>query len=800
MYDLNLLPLPNPNGQADKPLPEFHAATPPRRSARSRAEDQLIIALFLNSNEESASSLAQSYIEKMEHIFFKTSGSVTAALRTLVETMNMTLLEQNLRDAQNRVTGGLTIAAVHKRYLYLVQSGPVHAFTINHEGLTHYHDPSQSDRGLGLSRTPSIRYFQAELGTGAYYFAAESAPETWTEERLLSGGFPGIEQLRRRLLNQVSAGFTFGLVQIQPGEGNIHNLSSSPPKKAEPEIITEPAAIEPIPVDPQPETPAAANIAPEPNDQTQQVFAYQPPPAAEDTHRHFGEDKPDPSQADSQNILSKTPEASSQPDSVQPDLHPARRAKPAPHTTQPTPIKAERLAQPVLTSEELAQAREKGIKGLTWFFDGWHKVSSAVGNFFKQLYIRFSPDGVNGTPELSRGTLLLIAVAVPLAIVLLSMSVYLVRGRAIQYEFFYDQAQTASNNAAATQDISTARTSWVQALDYIDNAAAFKSTSELDELRSYVETALDNLDGAIRLTYHPAIIGALNPSLEITRIISFGPDLYLLDSAGGQAIHATRTSRGYEINTEFQCAPGNYAGGRINAMVDMASMPINNPYQAHILVIDAAGSVSFCGPGQTPTVQNLPAPEGSPGSVKRIAFAGDYLYVLNPEANAVHIYRATNSQFLEPPIRFFAAEGADRPDLSQVVDLAVNGTDLYLLRGDGLIVSCVATGLPGNPVVCEDPVTYVDGRPGKEEQTVVMPDSNFIAVLHTSPPDPSVTILDATEADIYRFSLRFRLHQRLRPELGDYEIESPQATGFTIGIDRIAFIAFGHQVFYAIVD
>ena len=795
MYDLNLLPLHNPNGQTDVPLPGFHAANPPRRAARSRAEDQLIVALFLNNNGELDNTIHQSYVEKMEHIFFKTGGSVTAALRTLVETMNMTLLEHNLRNAQNRITGGLTIAAVHKRYLYLVQSGPVHAFAINHEGLTHFHDPSQSDRGLGVSRTPAIRYFQAELGTGAYFFAAESAPETWTEERLLSGGFPGIEQLRRRLYNQVPVGFRLGLVQMQPGEGNIHSLATSPAKKAEREIVRQPAALEPAPVKPQPETPAAADAALEPIDQTQQIFAHQPPTAAEGEHRHFGEVKPEPSPPAAQSNFSETVEHPPKGLSAHPEQPSARSA---PYTTQPTPVKAERPAQPVLTPEELAQAREKGIKGLAWFFDGWHTVSSAVGNFFKQLYIRFSPDGVNGTPELSRGTMLLIAVAVPLGIVLLSMSVYLVRGRAIQYEFFYDQAQAASNNAAATQDINSARTSWAQALEYIDQAAEFKTTSELNEMRTYVETALDNLDGAIRLTYHPAIIGALNSSLEITRIISFGPDLYLLDSAGGQAIHATRTSRGYEINTAFQCGPGNYAGGRIDAIVDMASMPINNPYQAHILVIDAAGSVAFCGPGQTPTVQNLPAPEGSPGSVKRIAFAGDYLYVLNPDA--VNIYHSTNSQFLEPPNRFFAAEGADKPDLSQVVDLAVKGTELYLLRRDGLMVSCVATGLPGNPVVCEDPVTYVDGRSGKEEQIVVMPESHFIAILHTSPPDPSVTILDATEADIYRFSLRFRLHQRLRPELGDYEIESPQATGFTIGIDRIAFIAFGHQVFYAIVD
>jgi len=44
------------------------------------------------------------------------------------------------------------------------------------------------------------------------------------------------------------------------------------------------------------------------------------------------------------------------------------------------------------------------------------------------------------------------------------------------------------------------------------------------------------------------------------------------------------------------------------------------------------------------------------------------------------------------------------------------------------------------------------------------------------------------------------LYERLRPEMGDFEVESTTATAFTIGIDRIAFLAFGHQVFYAYVE
>jgi hypothetical protein len=44
------------------------------------------------------------------------------------------------------------------------------------------------------------------------------------------------------------------------------------------------------------------------------------------------------------------------------------------------------------------------------------------------------------------------------------------------------------------------------------------------------------------------------------------------------------------------------------------------------------------------------------------------------------------------------------------------------------------------------------------------------------------------------------LSERLRPDMGEFEVESPVATAFTIGIDRVAFLVFGHQVFYAYVE
>ena len=85
--------------------------------------------------------------------------------------------------------------------------------------------------------------------------------------------------------------------------------------------------------------------------------------------------------------------------------------------------------------------------------------------------------------------------------------------------------------------------------------------------------------------------------------------------------------------------------------------------------------------GQEPAVVTLPAPTGAAGEVAAIALGGGDLYVFNPTAGSIRVYSGTNSLFEETPTEYF--EGASVPDLAQVVDIAVNGLDLYLLGGDG---------------------------------------------------------------------------------------------------------------------
>lgn len=809
MYDLRLIPIFQKQGQPQPKDPGFLAASPPRRAARSRSEDLLILSLTINGESDRISpELREAWLANLVQSFYKTSGSVTSALRSLIDTLNLTMMEKNLKSPKEgaAVTGAVNLAAVHRRSVYIVQSGLTHAYALTKDGLQHFYDTTQSDRGLGLSRTPAIRYYQSDLDDGGYLFTTNNPPETWTEGQLKFGGFPNLEQLRRRLLNQASPNFRLDLVQIVPGEGNIKTLQtpSPAPEKADRDELVQPNTAQEIPGEGDFEdrvAPAAAatrdsqeglqeTAADESLEQAVEVVAMPTSeiPAATETPEasstrseagvekpvHAGEDKTE-SVADAGLPVSDVP---------------AKQAK----------VKSSPKARQSF-AEHLEILKEGGLRGLASFFDWWRKVRGDIGAFFKGVLSRVGLTGDDGMTELSNRTYFLIAAAVPLVVVAIAVGIYLGRGRSLQYEYYLEQAELAAMVATTAEDPNLAREGWSQTMLLLEQAESFRRTDDVTQLRLEARRALDTLDGAVRLSYHPAIIGSLHDSINITRIISYGLDLYMLDATGGRVIHAIRASQGYEVNTDFLCGPGNFSGGAVDPLVDMVSLPINNPYQAHILGVDAIGNVIYCGPGQQPLVQTLPRGEAMPGEVTRIASDGNLLYVLDPSGDSVRIYRSTNGQFLDAPSDFFAgASEGQKPPLAAIVDLAIKGAELYLLRGDGMLVHCVASGLPGNPVTCDNPVNYVDGRPGYEDQTVVMPESRFVSVLYTPPPQPAVNILDADNADIFRFSLQFRLYQRLRSDFGNYEIASPTATAFTIGVDRIAFIAYGHQMFFAYVE
>ncbi len=126
MYDLNILPINLQQGRQRPDTGALRAFSPPRRTARGRDDDILILSLSFTPANGVSPELKQTWQDHLAHTFYRTSGTVTAALRTLIETLNLTIMERNVKTAQEgiAVTGAVNMAVVHRHSLYIAQSGP----------------------------------------------------------------------------------------------------------------------------------------------------------------------------------------------------------------------------------------------------------------------------------------------------------------------------------------------------------------------------------------------------------------------------------------------------------------------------------------------------------------------------------------------------------------------------------------------------------------------------------------------------------------------------------------------------
>ena len=96
-FDLNMFPFYRIKGQEWPTLPGLQAMEPPRRTARGRENDRLVIYLTFSGNDPFSSSEYNQTAAQMAKQFYQTAGSVTSAVRSVAESINQLLVDRNLR-------------------------------------------------------------------------------------------------------------------------------------------------------------------------------------------------------------------------------------------------------------------------------------------------------------------------------------------------------------------------------------------------------------------------------------------------------------------------------------------------------------------------------------------------------------------------------------------------------------------------------------------------------------------------------------------------------------------------------
>jgi hypothetical protein len=683
----------------------------------------------------------------------------------------------------------------------MAQSGPVHAFWITSDEVQHLYDPQLSGRGLGLSRTTPIRYFQASIKPGDTLLMAAQPSSVWTAGLLKGAHGQRLESLRRRLLHRSDTELNALLLQTQPGSGNVNLLRSplstaaAPPEPVAEERYTAEDLSRPLEIpaelEPDQATEDDLQVGEDDKRETQQASDAGEGSQAGDA----SPEKPLQSSQHEQDevVVSESPV-------IRPQRPLPERITPAETTgtSQPSSpavvFESEQTVEPAETTARVPRRisfqpvmKALGIVGgaiattIAWFLGG-----------VRTLLRRMLPD--EAMFSIPTTTMAFIAVAVPLVVVAVATMVYFQRGRAAQYETYFNQAVVAAQQVAGQEDIQVRREVWSETLKYLDAAENYRVTSESRQLRAQVQSRLDALDLIKRVDFQPAIVGGLPDTVQVSRMVLSDGELFLLDSASGNVLRARiTTSQDYDLDRAFQCGP-EYAGGYgIEKLIDIAPAPLGNPTGALVFAIDKNGSRLSCFPGgDAPEPQTLTRPATAPNWGNLVAFSVDQdtgdLYLLDPLDQAVWVYWGGDVS-VDPEFFF----GDDVPVMEDMVDLTVDKGDLYLLHADGHTTMCTFSNWDVSPTRCVEPMPYVDSRPGKEGQSLEV-DQAFSQVLSTQPPDPSLYLLQPQTQAVYHFSLRtLNYHSQFMPQ---ELLAGKPATAMAINqLERILFLAVDNQVF-----
>lgn len=812
--DLNLLPILRREGQDQTDFPGLFAATPPRRTARGRDLDNLVLYLTLTGNLQTPPEYQIELLTRLAQQFYKTPGTVTSALRSLAEMLNRILLERNLHNPGVQSIGYLTQLVLRGNMVTLAHSGPCSAYYMTPVEIQESADVETSGRGLGFSRSATLRFFQLSIQPNEFILLTHQPELDWQLNSLRISSNQGMEGLRRRLLvGRTDAELNAVLIQAVSGNGKLRflRLKSKLPEMARPQVdhfappteqtITTPtsSAAAPAEVD---EKPASAEVAEEPSSpgEQEQVLqaveeAAQPdlnPEEFEHEPRLISQDSSTP--VDEVDLFQQpgseaAPEAGVQA-SQQAEIRVAQgvgtQAGPAPSQPGRQPGKRATLPERPRRSVQftgLRRAAGSVLRALAVIQGAFSSAARQIGKALFTLLGRLLPD--ESMFSISPRTLAFIAIAVPLLVGVIGGMVYIERGQASQYQQFYDRAIQTSADAFIKTDPIEQRLAWQTTIELLDKAEFYRLTPESQVLRKMVQEAMDDLDSIERLDFQPALTSGLDRDVRIIKLVVNGGDLYMLNGNQGSVIRAVLTGGGYQLDPQFVCGPVSGGSAAVGPLVDMVPLARGDDTNASLMGIDASGTLIFCVPGDQPLVQPVNPPGTNFSEVRALDWNANTLYLLDPGSNAVWFY--SSRDIAEPPRFFF---GEDIPYMQDVIDLVVSNRDLYLLHADGHQTFCV---YQAEATRCQDPFEYADLRQGRTGGPVI-PDALFTQIQFAPPPDPSLFLLEPKAHSIYHFSLRLVLQRQYQPlrSLGDEPVSA-----FTVSAARTAFLALGNQVYFA---
>jgi hypothetical protein len=203
-------------------MPGLLAVTPPRKTARGREHNSLIVYFTLSGSISLSTAELMQLTNDAAGVFYQWPGSLTSALRSAASDINSKLLARNLSvtGSGQYALGLLILAAIRENQCTLLLSGPTHAVWVTDGRSRHIYEPALSGKGLGSSQSVSAYLSQVELRPQDLLALCGTFPKDW-EADLLNERPPASLDASYRKLTFTKGDLNAVLIQAQSGHGTI---------------------------------------------------------------------------------------------------------------------------------------------------------------------------------------------------------------------------------------------------------------------------------------------------------------------------------------------------------------------------------------------------------------------------------------------------------------------------------------------------------------------------------------------------------------------------------------------------
>lgn len=781
MLDLLILPVQqSPDGDGQKPMRGLYTTNAPRRCERMRAGDLLVVLMTPVGDAALSTAHLDKLFENFSATYFNTRGSTVSGIQTAAGQLNEVVFRHNTNLAPGgvRMMLMLNVLVLRRDSLIAAQAGAIHTHLVSQQGVQDFLDSQEAGRGLGLSQSVRMSISQTQVKEGDMLLLAPDFPASNPGQVLGGSRRMALEAVRRRMVSLAGPGAQGLLVQIRGGKGEVRLVTP-----VHEDVLTLAASASLQAASTHAEARAASGLEKKASQGTQSREQ-----AVEDSAlTKPGKDIQPPS-SEVQLERPQKSQAGEKADNVE-------QARPATNGAG-KPVSESPAGKPSSIPRKENISPEMRHQVATW----WFKLQAAqarLGQNIKALLGRMIPGPSNELPKLSPASMLLVAIAIPIMVAAVATTIYYRNGLSQQHNLRVKQAAALVEQAMEEPDVTLRRNAWSQALYWLDQAEQFGRTEKSRSMRRQAQQAVDEIDGIVRLDFRQSVGAGFSNKINIRRIDSsvsgLQEEVYLLDSSSGSILRIYRSGEAYEADTTFECS----ASPVIGKMVDLATLPPNAPFKATVMGIDDQGNYQYCTPGEKPHSTQLIAPDLGWGKISAFVLHQSQLYVLDSKNNAVYVISPALDALnfsANPPRLFFDRE---IPRMDDVIDLAVNGDDLFLLHSDGNMTKCAYRAFAGDLTECTDPFPYADLRQGRNIKPLKFPQSQFTEMQGTLPPDPSIFLMDLTGPTIHHFSMQLNLQRQIRPQpYGDTYLPRSAPTAFNISPARTLFLAYGNQLFH----